>query len=108
MENIAEDKSSGMEWEGVMVRHSRQYGERGKGGEGGLEGRILGLLECAEGEGAPVSQEEEEAGWTPTLPNTRTLNILQQGKDWKLIQGECFFYIKAKKSFNQHVETLEV
>ena len=94
MENIAEikNKSSGMEWEGVMVRHSRQYGGReGKEGEGGLEGRILGLLECAEGEGAPVSQEEEEAGWTPTLPNTRTLHILQQGKDWKLIQGEYSF-----------------
>ena len=34
MENIAEikNKSSGMEWEGVMVRHSRQCGGRGKGG----------------------------------------------------------------------------
>ena len=64
----------------------------GKGRERrGEEKRILGLLECAEGEGAPVSQEEEEAGWTPTLPNTRTLHILQQGKDWKLIQGECSF-----------------
>ena len=73
-----------------------------------MEGRILGLLECAEGEGAPVSQEEEEAGWTPTLPNTRTLHILQQGKDWKINTGRMFFYIKAKKSFNQHVETLEV
>ena len=73
-----------------------------------MEGRILGLLECAEGEGAPVSQEEEEAGWTPTLPNTRTLHILQQGKDWKINTGRMFFDIKAKKSFNQHVETLEV
>ena len=47
----------------------------GKGRERrGEEKRILGLLECAEREregGAPVSQEEEEAGWTPTLLNTQ-------------------------------------
>ena len=45
MENIAEikDKSSGMEWEGVMVRHSRQYGGReGKEGREGWKGGYSG------------------------------------------------------------------
>ena len=70
-----------MELDPEVAKHSRHYG----GGVVGGEGRILGLLECAERErerGAPVSQEEEEAGWTPTLLNT------QQYKNTATLQGE--------------------
>ena len=58
-------------------------GEQGEGKEGGggeEDTRVTGM--CREGEGAPVSQEEEEAGWTPTLLNT------QQYKNTATLQGE--------------------
>ena len=58
-------------------------GERGEKEKGG-DLRILGLLECAEGEGeegAPVSQEEEEAArghqHFSTLHNTEYCNTVR-------------------------------
>ena len=56
-----------------------------RGGKGG--GRRRGYsgywnVPRGRGRGAPVSQEEEEAGWTPTLLNT------QQYKNTATLQGE--------------------
>ena len=49
------------------------WGRQGEGKEGGGEEdtRVTGMCREGEGGGAPVSQEEEEAGWTPTLLNTQ-------------------------------------
>ena len=50
-----------------VAKHSRHYG--GGGWRRGREDtRVTGM--CREGERAPVSQEEEEAGWTRTLLST--------------------------------------
>ena len=61
------------------------WGRQGEGKEGGggeEDTRVTGMCREGEGGGAPVSQEEEEAGWTPTLLNT------QQYKNTATLQGE--------------------
>ena len=56
------------EFDPEVAKHSRHYG--GGGWRRGREDtRVTGM--CREGERAPVSQEEEEAGWTRTLLSTK-------------------------------------